>query len=743
MKLHQLLDNSSETPAVLCGSGISLASGLPTAAGLYDLFGNYVADEFAKTLFARHKPSSEQDLAEPPYTPIRFEGILDVLQRLLIDPNLTVLEPYRNGEPGPSHMALATLAIRSPVVTVNFDGLIERCMTSQGRGKRVFFTEAHFSSGVPAAGLWKIHGTVVDPSGRPIDADMDGGPVGTLRVISRVRESKSRQAFLSALLKQYAVIIVGYSGSDDFDITRWLRDAENPRQLIWIQYTKMLGHEIVLEADLLPSSKGYSSCDFDSGLRRLARAWQHKGQLAKLTVLRSGNPESLLCDLVGNCFTPNKLPGRAPLPLTAGPISEWQKLVVTGAMLADLSYYQTAIGYLRRAAEEAPDEQRCATSLIELSRALLRLGGSNASFDEASEAAQRASTVAARTDDQDLINRAANYANLMRLHACHLGKAGQMSEAELDVLESNLEQFINKCTVDAYIEAHGSIGFEALAVLQRVRRFRGKPPGQVILDGIEKFEKFGLLDAKATMGHDRALNYWKLGISREDLDAAVKALHEAAELREDLGDVSGASASWNVLGFMYQRLAWLFPLERDAMFARAEYASKMALVLAQRNAIPFAESQAMIGKIVLHLRRWEPSEASDNLAIIAVRSFQLDARTKLEARFCVIFHDATKPVEERKRHEQLGIAAEAFDRLSSDIRDSTDDRLSRIRVCARVNAVLCKAWANDSAAGFVKLGSLYPLTPTLIIDKLRALAEAAPPKTLHERAAMLLDPLGP
>ncbi len=662
-----------------------------------------------------------------------------MLQRLLIDPNLTVLEPYRGGETRASHEALATLAMKTPVVTVNFDGLIERCMKESAAGKQVFFTEDHFSSRIPTLGLWKIHGTVVDPSGKPVNADTDGGPVGTLRIISRVRESKNRQTFFSTLLKEYAVIIVGYSGSDDFDITRWLRDAETPRQLIWIQYTKMTGDERVAEADLLSLSRGSGSQDFNNGLRRLAIAWQRKGQLAKLVVVRSSNPEALLCDLAGTSSLSRIVPSRPPAPLTTGLISEWQKLVVTGTMLAELSYYQTSIDYLHRAAEKAPDDRRSAMSLIELSRALLRLGGSKEVFDRAIEAAQRASTAAARTGDRDLINRA----ELTQLNASHLGKAGKMSEAELDELDYTLEQFFITCTSDDRIEAQGSIGFEALTVLQRARRFRGKPPGKEVQDGIERFEKFGLLDAKATVSHERALRNWKSSLDRENLEGAIEALHEAAELREDLGDVPGASASWNVLGFMYQRLGWLFPMERDFQLKLAGDASRKALVLAQRNAIPFAENQAMIGKIVLHLRRWEVPQASEGLAIIAVRNFQLDDRTKLEARFCIIFHDAIKPVPGKELSEQLRVAAEAFDHLASDILKSTDDRFARIRVCARVNAVLCSAWANGSAIDMAKAGPLNSLTPTLIIDELRAISEAAPPKTAHECAKALLDPLGP
>ncbi len=64
MKLRQLLNDPSETPAVLCGAGISFEAGLPTATGLYDLFENYAADAFAKTLFIRHRPGPQQDIAD-------------------------------------------------------------------------------------------------------------------------------------------------------------------------------------------------------------------------------------------------------------------------------------------------------------------------------------------------------------------------------------------------------------------------------------------------------------------------------------------------------------------------------------------------------------------------------------------------------------------------------------------------------------------------------------------------------
>src|SRR5437016_4338269 len=91
----------SQTYAVLCGSGISRRSGLPTGKDFNTTFLREVVQPDWRAAIEKYlQPGSP--------VPLRFEGILDVWWRIC-DPQLRVLNTYRLGEPSSEHRALAHL----------------------------------------------------------------------------------------------------------------------------------------------------------------------------------------------------------------------------------------------------------------------------------------------------------------------------------------------------------------------------------------------------------------------------------------------------------------------------------------------------------------------------------------------------------------------------------------------------------------------------------------------------------
>ena len=105
--------------AVLCGAGISAGAGLP------------VAVPFVKGLLKQAAPDEQTAtelyglLVQKTDAPwLRFEGLLQVL-KLYADPKLKVLNAYSGGNVQPIHRRLAAIAEHGPVMTTNFDGLIE------------------------------------------------------------------------------------------------------------------------------------------------------------------------------------------------------------------------------------------------------------------------------------------------------------------------------------------------------------------------------------------------------------------------------------------------------------------------------------------------------------------------------------------------------------------------------------------------------------------------------------------
>ncbi len=122
--INELRDRSDY--AILCGSGISRDAGLPTGQDFRDLVLQYAPDLKAEGLLRDLLTRSAETLP-----PLRFEGILEVLQRT-VDHELETLKVYREGTHICIHRALAKIACLHPVLTTNFDVLIERAGVATG-----------------------------------------------------------------------------------------------------------------------------------------------------------------------------------------------------------------------------------------------------------------------------------------------------------------------------------------------------------------------------------------------------------------------------------------------------------------------------------------------------------------------------------------------------------------------------------------------------------------------------------
>src|SRR5262245_53676788 len=118
--LLQDIAGTFENVAVLCGAGISVGAGLPIAVPFVKALLKEAApdEETMEQLYALLKPN-----AQVPW--LRFEGVLQVLKAYK-DSGLWILNAYSGGSVQPVHRRLATLAEKAPVMTTNFDGLIEQ-----------------------------------------------------------------------------------------------------------------------------------------------------------------------------------------------------------------------------------------------------------------------------------------------------------------------------------------------------------------------------------------------------------------------------------------------------------------------------------------------------------------------------------------------------------------------------------------------------------------------------------------
>jgi len=216
--------------AVLCGAGISQRACVPLGSHFQNAVLGLCLDE------------TERNLLTSPALGVRFEGLLEIVQAV-VDPELKCVELLEGTEPTSEHHVLAHMATRHVVLTTNFDVLIEKAAAQQGLPDNVRYRESDFReapSGPVLPGLWKLHGTAsVSAAGRwrRLGAGEDGGAVATLMLIARTRESKARRQVFERVIEQAPLVVIGYSGSDDFDISRWLMEAPSTEPLLWVQWS--------------------------------------------------------------------------------------------------------------------------------------------------------------------------------------------------------------------------------------------------------------------------------------------------------------------------------------------------------------------------------------------------------------------------------------------------------------------------------------------------------------------------
>lgn len=199
--------------------------------------------------------------------PIRFEQFMAYIRESW-DPDLTLCNRLfdEGGSAKWSHLALAALIrSRHTVFTTNFDGCIENAWevvarwsgdpkTLNVRASAASFKAAEDDSGTA---LFKLHGSLrvmglsEDEALDTIQTELDAlgqlyAPVpGASRsdLEPGYRLDSDRHAIFERELKRLPLVVVGYSGSDDFDIGPSLCSITTTQPLHWIFYRRGPGGE--------------------------------------------------------------------------------------------------------------------------------------------------------------------------------------------------------------------------------------------------------------------------------------------------------------------------------------------------------------------------------------------------------------------------------------------------------------------------------------------------------------------
>jgi len=239
--------------AILAGAGISLdhPSRLPAA---YPIM-HAVVDALAPTSEIRDALriacSADRNDLRGPNNFLRMERLLSLVYHSGSMPR-AIGELATAESPNDLHFALAHMAsLGAIILTTNFDCLIEKACEELGMPWRLVVDDKDYeqllsqSPGQDVCLIVKLHGSADRPSSIQTTLDQVGrGRLGW-------SAEKSKGAAIRDILTRRNLLVLGYSGSDDFDVVPCLLQTPSSRAILWVEHdeSKQLTDALLQRAD--------------------------------------------------------------------------------------------------------------------------------------------------------------------------------------------------------------------------------------------------------------------------------------------------------------------------------------------------------------------------------------------------------------------------------------------------------------------------------------------------------------
>jgi tetratricopeptide (TPR) repeat protein len=580
MKIQAIFETNQQL-TFLAGSGISVdpPSCQPTGYALT----KGILSQLVPTELAMHIPHWID--AEGSHF-LRFEELMTFVQRF--DPNLLLLDSLgRCARPNGNHIALARLIKSGHIVfTTNFDSLIEHGLVDIGIPSNMInpiISRADWQSasrnGTRMA-VFKLHGSVLRVSS---GTECRDSIQATIRQIGRAKSRAIslepwKQVLLEAALQAHDLVVIGYSGLDDFDIVPALRAVHTPQRLIWIEHSAVLSLADA-KVDTIGTTKGTGQSNrFDRMLSSFVGSGRENSAVIRVSV-NTGDFLNWLSDYLGCERASEEVPGpfdsRGDLSLPDYGLTEAEKWYVAGELCTQHDPTE-AYGIFSRALEIAkyvgdtklmgqcenclgqrchellqcsrvPDEHmkfwheglehyaralRLAESSENLNAqatALGNIGGSYLSIDTRAAARrgqvyfERALLLHIRTEDQTGQAQDHN----------HLGLAA----VRLGDVDSAIRHFTDACDIDRALGSLPVIGAD-LASLGQLLCDNGEEAGvRLLVEAIEVQEALGRKDGLANCLACLGSFYASRQRMQEALDCYERALISAADASPELQHV--------------------------------------------------------------------------------------------------------------------------------------------------------------------------------------------------------------
>lgn len=239
-KLSQLLHTRFNDPgqtAVLAGAGISLnpPSSLPPAWPLMRSIIEALAPDDAsrEALLLACDANRPGKLGEQHF--LRMERLFELIYPDDALP-AAIMEMSKASRCNSIHFSLALAAAAGTIIlTTNFDCLIEKACTQLGLPCKVFINDEDYRDfenyrDRKTCLILKLHGS----------ADVPASIQTTLRHIGKGKDdwhmSQTKGMVVRNILQTRSLIVMGYSGSDDYDIVPVLTQTPSEKGLLWVEH---------------------------------------------------------------------------------------------------------------------------------------------------------------------------------------------------------------------------------------------------------------------------------------------------------------------------------------------------------------------------------------------------------------------------------------------------------------------------------------------------------------------------
>ena len=543
----QNLFNERRRYTFLVGAGISMdpPSNVPSAR------------MFVKELFKYYAPEEEIEILSN-LDSLRYEFLVEKVQNLF-DKEIKFLDYLDEvKEPNANHIFLANMIMRyNYVITTNFDYLLEMglkaklsqfLMTHPYHNKvMIIITKEDFKKSVQSKfPIIKIHGSKWDCiKGRSTKESL----ITTMSALGKDREKGEtfsiepyKKKMIDDIMRYRDLVVMGYSGSDDFDISPMLQELSGLNRVIWIDHDQDLQAEEIYKYKFVDEN----TLDSDKSLSKLDHLLLQLVSRKKIEVVKvKTNTINFVKNLLAPIFKENfetlneNITGKHSsfsdfMKENHFEASKSSKFRLANEIYIDLGQNEHAKRTAIKGLELAKEEKNEITEVY-FTNALgllhLAMGEPEKSLDYFSEALRLTDNFNQKNEKIGVLINIGEYYK----------KKGDFKNA--------LKYFIDASTMIKEETPH-LLKFSVLNSLGVIYQSLGN-----IDEAIKNIEKAlhiaeidGNLSNKALCYNNLAGIYFSQGL----LDPALKNSSEALKINELMGDLDGMASNLNTIGAIYR-----------------------------------------------------------------------------------------------------------------------------------------------------------------------------------------------